>query len=746
TTIQNQVYAPEFQPLASRYSRMLKGKAGFSFLGFKLSLEPSNETIDEMLHDIDEVLKRAGRRLVVVVDDLDRLEPKLVNNVLFTVRRTYNLSQASYILCYDLENLLLGKEDGEKAREFLEKFVMIQYSLFIDRASIKKYLLNNWINEQVTQLTASSEKILQLSSVLTTLVEMLEGDKADEYMPIVGDLRKVKRFVNTLLLLQIETIDLDKTDFCRFSLINLLLLHLHYPGVFRRIYSEETDFHTGIFSKFNNLSRTDSTKVESGDPFIQYLEKQETSAKFLLNELFGEGEKRVHTELKQRKASLSNVGSDRNLEKYLKLIVRLAIPEPRDTYILYWSAVERVKVNKDSHVSAIEKELKRDEFSLKLGEHAHNKFWSILVNQSHGFTNIVVDDAINTLIELLPQYSLVAMDGMHIGQRPSSIYSLIRLLDIAGWGRTNAQRRSRDNVAEVAYRIFGQNMHEGKGIIARLVSYERGALAWDDLLTFRLSCSVKRGNQLHNINSALILFEESEAKTDGLVSDLERNGMRKLSQEIASLFKARYIDTERNFLSEIDDTPNKNFLGKAEEYLAERVEETPNQRIDILVNKIDTERSSLKTFVTYQLCNTTPPENEVGCGFYDESGTEDLGGISRIMNDYFFNICFNPKIDENNIFHFINHCLMNFTRQYGRDYEDKYQPTKNGLAAGFDISAMKQYWSEHGDLIKSKRLENQVAKIITSNYIATYKEDLPAVFNVLDGMLQPDIDCTYNAL
>jgi hypothetical protein len=747
TTIQKQVYAPEFQSLASRYSRMLKGKAGFSFLGFKLSLEPSNETIDEMLHDIDEVLKRAGRRLVVVVDDLDRLEPKLVNNVLFTVRRTFNLSQASYILCYDLENLLLGKDDGEKAREFLEKFVMIQHSLFIDRASIKNYLSKNWKNEQVTQLTTSSESILKLSSVLTTLVAMLEGNKAAEYMPIIGNLRKVKRFVNTLLLLQIETIDLDKTDFCRYSLINLLLLHLHYPGVFRRIYSEETDGHTGIFSDFNKPFKTDDINEASSHPFNQYLEKQETSAKFLLCQLFIEEKKELYTEPDDSKAILSNVGSDRNLEKYLKLIVRLAIPEPRYTYILYWRAVERVKVNKDAHVSAIEKELKGAEFSLKLGEHAHNKFWSILVNQSHDFTDIVAEDAINTLIELLPQYSLVAREDMYMGQRSSSIYSLTRLLDSAGWGRTNAQRlsNSRENVVEVAHRIFGKNVHEGNGIIARLASQERGTLVWEDLLTFRLSCSAERGGQLHNLYSALVLFEDSDARTDGLVSELARKGMRKLSQEISAFFKARYIDTRRNFLSEIDDTPSKDFLGEAEHYFAEREEDASNQQMDSLEYKIDSARSALKIFVTYQLCNATPPERGVGCGFYDESGSEDLGGIAKIMNDYFFDVCFNPNINENNIFHFVNHCLMNLTRTHGREYEDSYQPTENGLAVGFDISTMKQYWREHGEFIKSKRLEDQVAKVITYNYIATYKEDLPVVFKMLDGMLKPDTDSIPNA-
>jgi hypothetical protein len=142
--IQSEVFAPEFRPAASRYSRLIKGKADVSFLGFKLSLEPSQETVDELLDDIDEVLRRIGRRVIIVIDDLDRLDAKTVNNVLFATRRTFKLSQATYVLCYDTEVLAGGKEEGSRAREFLEKFVTVKLCLFVDSSSIRNFLLRDW--------------------------------------------------------------------------------------------------------------------------------------------------------------------------------------------------------------------------------------------------------------------------------------------------------------------------------------------------------------------------------------------------------------------------------------------------------------------------------------------------------------------------------------------------------------------------------------------------------------------------
>lgn len=116
TAIQRKVFAPEFRPAASRYSRLIKGKADVSFLGFKLSLEPSQETVDELLDDIDEVLRRIGRRVIIVIDDLDRLDARTTNNVLFATRRTFKLSQATYILCYDTEVLAGSPEVRMRVR------------------------------------------------------------------------------------------------------------------------------------------------------------------------------------------------------------------------------------------------------------------------------------------------------------------------------------------------------------------------------------------------------------------------------------------------------------------------------------------------------------------------------------------------------------------------------------------------------------------------------------------------------
>ena len=532
--IQKQVFVPEFRPTASRYSRLLKGKADLSFLGFKLSLEPSNETMEELLDDIDDVLKRIRKRVIIVVDDLDRLDPKTVKNVLFATRRTFRLSQATYVLCYDTDILARGKDDESKAREFLEKFVTVKLSLFVDSQQLQQFLRTNWQLKENQLGSIPSDTLLRLGSVLSELANILGSEESVQYLPLVGDLRKLKRFVNAMLFIQIDKTDFSKTDFHLRDLINLMLLHLNYPGLFRRIYAEETEGRSGAFS----IKRVPSSGMfVNSDELTGQLERHTGTDGFLLRQLFdmtASGISSLSTidEAILRTRAGFNQGEFRNLEKYLKLIVRFAVPEPQNTFVLYQDAVTRVRRG-----TSIRSVLESTYFRLEGGEHSHDQFWRVLVNQSYDFTHDVAEDAINTLVEYLPRYSTASLDDRGLRQR--SIYSLNRLLDRAGWGRTQGRRDPNrpEYIVEIAWRIFGEHTHQGKGLIETLASGDRGALGWYDLMLFRLQCSADRGGQIYNVHSALIVHEDMNARTVGLVSELALHGMRRLSQEVFARFK-----------------------------------------------------------------------------------------------------------------------------------------------------------------------------------------------------------------
>lgn len=741
--IQNRVFAPEFRPAASRYSRLIKGKADVSFLGFKLSLEPSQETVDELLDDIDEVLRRIGRRVIVVIDDLDRLDAKTVNNVLFATRRTFKLSQATYVLCYDTEVLAGGKEEGSRAREFLEKFVTVKLSLFVDSSSIRNFLQRDWEKSESQLESVPSDTMVKLGAVLNELAEILAGESAAKYLPLIGDLRKVKRFINAILLMQIEKTDLGRTDFNKRDLIHLMLLHLNYPGLFRRIYAEETEGRSGTFSV---RRKYDESEFKNADGFEQVKEEHPGSAKFLLEQLFdvgvlklGDGHNIEESVLRSR--ACFNKGDTRNLESFLKLIVRFATPEPQETFVLYQAAVDRVR--KGRKIASVFAEA---EFALEKQETAHDQFWRVLVNHAHDFTSQTAEDAIETLVAYLPCYS--SFDNDDRGLRPRSIYSLLRLLDRAGWGRTAGRRRvnSPENVIEIAWRIFGEEKFVGKGLLERLATPERGVLGWNDLMLFRLQCSADRGGQLYNLHTALIVHQDMSAPRSGLVSQLALMGMRTLSQQVFAHFKRTYIEPGRNFIAEARGVPVDAFLGQAFAHLREEASLDPgsDQGDTTIARRVAAARSFAASFVIYQLSNALPPNGSgVGCGHYDESGAEDGGSISRLMNDYVFGHCFSPIVDGDNVQLFLDHCLAHLSSPFhtGRD-EEGYVATKSGLPGGLDPKAMGRYWLTHRNHILGLGLQGSGRCVFLPSYTAFYRDDLEGVFAVLDELAEEAVSAT----
>ncbi len=728
-TIQREAYAPEFRPAATRYSRLIKGKADISFLGFKLAVEPSQETLDELLDDIDDVLRRIGKRVIIVIDDLDRLDAKTVNSVLFATRRTFRLSQATFILCYDTEILAGIQEETSRAREFLEKFITVKLSLFVDTSSIRNFLTRDWHNEEQKLTSIPSDTMVRLGEVLSELADIIDGDNAASYLPFVGNLRKVKRFVNALLILQMERSDLSRTDFNKIDLINLILLHLFYPGTFRLIYAEETEGRSGRFSLKRNPG---ADNFINSPAFSGHLEKDPAQA-FLLRQLFDaetlELPARTDIEPSVRASrACFNHEDSRNLENYLKLIVRFATPEPQDTFALYQKAVEEVL--KGRKIDTI---LSSENFDLAVHERTHDQFWRLLVNSSSSFNQVAAEDAINTLVEYLPRYASIGrFDG---SLRHRSIYSLLRLLDRAGWGRTDSKRlkNSDENVIEIARRIFGTEEYKSKGLLDRLASAERGALGWNDLMLFRLQCSADRQGQLYNLQKALIVVDHPEAATSGLVSGLAIMGMRRLSQVIFAKFKADYIDRKVNFYSAADAIPVENFDTTG---LLISYKDDPNAQNAVL-SSIFASRSGLKSFVIYQLSNSKEANGEgVGCGYYDESGVDDNHGISRLMDSYIFGFCFNPNIVESNAHHFLDYCLTKLTNSYFEGIPgDGFVASKGGLIGHFDIESIAWYWREHGVFIRAKAEKTPNRKVVTSNYVATYAEDLDGVFKLLDDIV-----------
>jgi hypothetical protein len=192
------------------------------------------------------------------------------------------------------------------------------------------------------------------------------------------------------------------------------------------------------------------------------------------------------------------------------------------------------------------------------------------------------------------------------------------------------------------------------------------------------------------------------------------------------------------FFSEVSDAPTEAYLGEASSQpgLQGVVDDQSEQGADSRDQLVSVARNTTKIFVIYQLSNSLPPNGSgVGCGHYDEYQDGDNSGIARLMNKYVFGVCFNPEIHEDNIFHFLDYCLSHLSNSFFSDIDKEgYTATKAALPGGLDPKEMGMYWKQYRSLVHQQVQNIEERYVNTFNYIASYHEDLPSVFAVLDEL------------
>lgn len=765
-TIQKNSFIPEIKPLISRYTRLLKEIKRFSIFGFTFPTFVVDYTADEACDDLSAVLKRFPKKVIIVIDDLDRISFAEIKDILFVIRKSFSFPNVSYVICYDTENIGVLEADSpdvEKVGEFLEKFVNVKISLYLDREDLKKYVSENLEKA----LTTSIVDPLPVRQAIGGLLDIYESSSYHRYLPFIGDVRKLKRLINTVMMFDLQSTNFQSSDFDKRDLVNLLLIYIHYPSVFRKIYDTETKGGRGFFSlvipyddgypKDDAGARSRSSFSESSYKnstyYHDYLEESEftkdTPQRFLLDQVFN-----VDVRLKTDKnslygndyANIDRVPDDvrtslacfnggwtngRNLETYLDLIVNLSKPVDVGQHRFYTQRRDKI-INKEI---AVADAFAEPEFAYIEGEYTREKLWRILVNNARELPSGVANEIITHLLDTIPEYSLLEIGDQNAGMglRHNLDYFLTRLLNDAGW--TDPAGKHSNNVqphiAEIAEWVFGDGRHAGNGVLTKLSEESRGALGIHDLLLFRLSCSADRGGDIFDLSRAVAQHANMDAPSDGSTRDIAREEMREISQKVFEIFNVRYILAKKNIFEEIDALQTSDLVGKYDEFLKQKIADDTFKSTDIDKKTIEL-KTRLGAFILYQMANAEINLG-AGCGFYDPTGTEDNHTIKDSINDYLFDQCFDPK-ETKNAEYFIDYLFRNFASAFASAREDglKYVPSINEFTKVLDKAKLATFWQKHGKAFKDLKLENKDKIVFVGNDEASYKKYVPMVYKVLD--------------
>jgi len=736
TAIGGRVFAPEIEYLVSKYAKYLKDtKATFSFCGIRLDLPLLSESIDETFEQLEKAILNIDKKIIIIIDDLDRLDFTTIIDVLFVVKKSFTLPNISYIICYDTDNISSScsqSMDREKIIEFLEKFINVKVSLYLDNKILLGYFLTNKDKALANYVLANPGLVAKVTEGLKDI--FLSKDFYN-YLHFVGDSRKIKRLINTIIMLEVPNNDLSDYDFDKQDLTHLLLIYINYPNIFRKIYNSESQGKRGFFSLVREFDdgypKADKAEMRNGDYYenstyyTEYVKTLTDSQKFILDKVFTRvRDTNVSAEMLESYACFNGTryGGKRNLEDYLNLITKMSKRDITKQYKFY------SKQKNDILNNLPIQEVFAQEYFLN-NENNQQQIWIALVNANNEeFSAKKAREIIYYALDKIPKYSLVAINNEIIGFRKNFIFYIVKLLDKVGWIDENGGyiHNTDENVIKIAQWIFDTG-NKQKGVLELLGSEERGIIGLYDLLLFRLNCCVDRDGEVFNLSKALAKYESFDAPTSGDVRFILIEEMRKMSQAVFKIFKKRFIDKKINVFYEIESLTLDEVVG---EYFGKKEFDINANNLSKILTQLKFE---MKVFILYQLGSKEfITGTGIACGYYDLVGKADMGGISASLNEYLFEICFDLELNCKNYKCFVNYLMANFFSTSRFSFSERSIPQIGDLTKVLEKSKLLEYWEKNRVAIKEKKIEveNDMADIYKGSF--SYEEYVEKIYSLLD--------------
>jgi len=215
---------PDLKKTLTRYQRLIS--TGLSQAGIKLDFSYEGESPEETRQRIGSYITLTGTRIIIFVDDIDRLQPKEILLVFKLIRLNARFLNTIFFLSFDpiiVEKYL--KEALDADPEFLGKIVQKPVPLpAIEEGHIDRFL-DVKINELLDEIDISGEDRIGFKTDFTDIYQT-------QIRKLFRTLRHIKRYINGLR----STLPAIKNEINLYDFCILEVIRIFYPRVFDDIW------------------------------------------------------------------------------------------------------------------------------------------------------------------------------------------------------------------------------------------------------------------------------------------------------------------------------------------------------------------------------------------------------------------------------------------------------------------------------------------------------------------------------
>ena len=169
------------------------------------SIKQLREELSRLVHAIRESESQRVDKIVIFVDDLDRVDPPEAVKILELLKNIFNIPGCVFVLAIDYDVVIKGLKDkfGERTpeneyefRAFFDKIIQLPFLM-----PVQNYDIGNYVNDLLRKIGFQDENVIDVDFVNQVVDNTIGGNP-----------RTIKRLINSLALIKIVNEEGDDED------------------------------------------------------------------------------------------------------------------------------------------------------------------------------------------------------------------------------------------------------------------------------------------------------------------------------------------------------------------------------------------------------------------------------------------------------------------------------------------------------------------------------------------------------
>jgi len=223
-SISQKFILPDSKKIFMKYQNLIS--MGLSQTGITINFSDTKESIEEIKQRIESYIAQTKKKIIIFIDDIDRLQSKEILLVFKLARLNANFQNTIFLLAFDqivVQNYF--KNDLNIDSEFLEKIVQKPIPLpAIEQQDIDQFL-DNHLDKLFDELAISKERREKFNKDFP-LIYLMQVSK------FFKTLRRAKRYLNGLR----STLPLVKNEVNLYDFLILEIIRNFFPKIYNDIW------------------------------------------------------------------------------------------------------------------------------------------------------------------------------------------------------------------------------------------------------------------------------------------------------------------------------------------------------------------------------------------------------------------------------------------------------------------------------------------------------------------------------